>query len=220
MTDNTPRKTVYFVRHGQTLANVSPVFQAESSELSEKGIWQAEKIAQRAAKIPCEVLISSPYHRARQTAEAISKTTGKEVIFSDLFVERKKPKSIQGKPYDDPTARKIWQAWEERLYQSGSQRVEDGENFDDLLERADKALDYLLNRPEQTIMVITHGFFLRTIIARVLLGEDLTGKLRNRIESRSGMENTGLAVLEYRPAFQEPPAWRLWTYNDHTHLIE
>jgi probable phosphoglycerate mutase len=133
------KKIVYFVRHGQSEDNIAPVFQAPDSPLSSEGKEQARRIAERVSKIPFEVLIASPFQRAKETAEAIARATGKTPEFSDLFVERIKPKSVAGKFYNDPEADKIWRQWNQSLYSSGM-RIEDGENFDDIIDRTDKAL--------------------------------------------------------------------------------
>ncbi len=210
-------KTVYFVRHGQSEDNVAPVFQAPDSPLSDKGRDQAKHIAQRVSKLSFEALIASPFPRAKETAEIIAGVTGKVPEYSDLFVERIKPTSINGKSYKDEEANVVWRKWEKSLY-TPDLRVEDGENFDDLVARADKALGFLKNRSEKSIVVVTHGYFLRTIVARVLLGELLSGEAFKRFQRMASMENTGLTVLRYQSAFEEEPSWRLWVYNDHAHL--
>lgn len=51
-------KTVYFVRHGQSVDNISPVFQGEDSDLSEDGIRQADFIAKRVSHLQFDKLIS------------------------------------------------------------------------------------------------------------------------------------------------------------------
>ena len=88
------KKTVYFVRHGQSVDNTSPVFQSVNSPLSEKGIRQAKNIAKRLSTLQFESLISSPVQRALETAQQIADKTGKQVVHSDLFVERVKPSEI------------------------------------------------------------------------------------------------------------------------------
>jgi broad specificity phosphatase PhoE len=139
------------------------------------------------------------------------------VEYSDLFVERIKPMSINGKPDDDKEASVIWKQWNESLYTPGI-HVADGEGFDDIIARADKALAFLEERSEKSIVVVTHGYFLRTMIARVLIGESLTGEIFKRFQRTASMENTGLTVLKYKDAFEEEMHWRLWVYNDHAHL--
>ncbi|MBI2589642.1 histidine phosphatase family protein [Candidatus Berkelbacteria bacterium] len=212
-------KVVYFVRHGQSQGNISPVFQAPDAPLSEKGGQQAKNIAQRVSKLSFEAIISSPFERAQQTAEEIAKMTGKKVEYSELFVERVKPTSIYGKSFTDGKADRTWREWNESLFTPGM-RIEDGENFDDIILRADKALEYLYNRKETSMVVVTHGYFMKTIIARVLLGNLLSGEIFRNIRKMASMENTGLTVLQYRGGFEEAPAWRLWIYNDHAHLAD
>lgn len=210
-------KIVYFLRHGQSEDNISPVFQAPDSPLSETGRLQAKYIADRVSKISFDTLISSPYPRAKETAEIIAEATKKSPEYSELFIERIKPTSISGKPFSDSEADKIWRQWEESLYTSGL-RSEDGENYDDLVARADKALEFLNLREEESIVVVTHGFFLRTIVARVILGDLLTDAAYKQFQSSASMENTGLTVLRYESGFEKAAKWKLWIYNDHAHL--
>ncbi len=217
MTDSNSDKIVYLVRHGQSTDNIAPVFQAPDSPLNEIGRGQAEKIAERISKLSFEALISSPFQRAKETAEAIAEASYKKPEYSDLFVERGKPTSVNGQPYKDEKANIVWREWEKSLY-TPSMRVEDGENFDDIVARADSALEFLKNRPERSLVVVTHGFFLRTIVARVLIGDSLSGELLRKFQKATRTENTGITVLQYQNAFEEEPAWRLWIYNDHSHL--
>jgi probable phosphoglycerate mutase len=213
------KKTVYFVRHGQSIDNASPVFQSVNSPLSERGISQAKNIAERLSTLQFETLISSPVQRAKETAQQIADKTGKDLVFSDLFVERIKPSEIDGKPWTDASANKIWRTWEKSLY-TPDLRVSDGENFDDIIVRVDKALAYLEECPESTLAVVTHGYFLRALVARVLLGDSLTGPIIKRFQERASIENTAITVLKYRDAYEEDFAWRLWTLNDHSHFAE
>ncbi len=210
-------KTIYFVRHGQSEHNIAPVFQSPDSPLSEEGKRQALSMAERVAKISFDVLISSPFVRAKETAEAIAQASGKTIEISELFTERIKPSYINGKPYTDSKAELLWRQWEESLLTPGA-RVEDGENYDDLLARAEAAFNFLQKRTEQTFVVVTHGYFLRFMIAKVLLGEHLSGEVYKRFQKSLATENTGLTVLHYRDDFEEGPRWRLWIYNDHAHL--
>ena len=212
-------KTVYLVRHGQSEGNIAAAFQGPDSPLSEKGKMQAENIADRVSKLSFDAFIASPFRRARETAEVIAQATGKQIEYSELFTERIKPTSLNDKPHEDEKARASWKEWERSLHTSGM-RVEDGENFDDLLARADKALEYLKNRPEKSLVVVTHGYFLRTMVARVLLGDFLSEGVFKRFHAMVSMENTGLTILRYHGKQGEDPMWRLWIYNDHAHLAE
>ena len=207
------------MRHGQSQDNVAPLFQSPDSCLNPKGREQASKIADRISKLKFAALLSSSLPRATETAEIIGQTTNCTPELSDLFVERIKPSSINGKLYNDAGASAVWRNWEKSLYTPGM-RVEDGENFDDIVRRTDQALKLLKSRSEHSIVVVTHGYFLRSIIARVLLQDQLSGDAFREIQRLASMENTGLTVLRYSDAFEEKPCWRLWIYNDHAHLAE
>lgn len=217
--DKELEKNIYFVRHGQSVDNISPVFQSLTSPLTEKGIRQAKSIADRLSNVDFDTLIASPVKRAKETAIYIGTKTGKSPIYSELFVECVKPSVLDGKPWSDDKATDLWNKWQKTLFSSGS-RIKDGENFEDIITRVDKALKFLLERPEKNIVVVTHGFFLRSIIARILIGDELTGPVLRRFQELVSMENTGITVLQYKAAFQEDYAWRLWTFNDHSHFAE
>lgn len=210
-------KMVYLLRHGQSEANVARVYQGLDSPLNEAGRGQAENVAERVAKLEFDVLLSSPLKRARQTAERISEKTGKEAEYVDLFVERVKPTDILDKPYEDKEAEALWREWEKSFRIAGV-KAEDGESFEEVAERAGRALDYLRERPEEGMVVVTHGFFLRMIMAKVLLGDLLSVEVFANYIKATSVKNTGITVLKYVGGFEEESAWRLWVYNDHSHL--
>jgi len=213
------QKIVYIVRHGQSDDNVAPVFQAYNSPLSASGKEQAERLASRIEQLDFEALISSPQERAKQTAQAIALKTNKRVELSDLFIERFKPTSINSKPYDDTQALNTWRDWEKSLLNTG-RKVEDGENYDDMIRRADGALDYLQRRDEKSLVVVSHGHFIRTLVARVLLGSEINPMSLKRFYNLISIENTGITVLHFRVAYEESACWRLWSLNDHAHFAE
>lgn len=212
-------KTVYIVRHGQSNDNTLPVFQSYDAKLSNKGLAQAEQLAQRISKLKFDILVSSPQVRARQTADKIAELTGVEAQFSDLFIERFKPTSIDGKPWDDVTANATWRNWERSLV-TPNLRIEDGENYDDIVSRADRALEFLEKQSADSLVVVSHGHFIRTIVARILLGQQLSGKTLKQFYNLTSLENTAITVIKFRDAFEEDARWRLWTLNDHAHFAE
>ena len=91
-------------------------------------------------------------------------------------------------------------------------------------ERALQALAYLLERPEKTILVATHGFFLHMIIALVTLGDSLTAEEFNRVAPAVWMDNTGITRIEHREQVftridgKRYTGWVLRVWNDHAHL--
>jgi broad specificity phosphatase PhoE len=209
-------KKIYFVRHGESEGNAGPIRQTASTSLTEKGRSQAAYVAERCAKLPIEVVISSTMTRAKETAEIILTKVSKPIEYSDLFVERRRPSEVLGKPKDNPEAEQAETEIKKHFHEPGW-RFSDEENFEDLKERASKALEYLSQRPEENILVVTHGYFMRIVMAYMLFGKTLTGEECVKCIRKFHMENTGITVLEHDKANEKTPWW-LWIWNDHAHL--
>jgi broad specificity phosphatase PhoE len=208
-------KKIYFVRHGESEGNAGPIRQSAETPLTETGRRQAEFIAKRCAKLPIEAVISSTMVRARETSARISKELFLPVEHSDLFMERRKASIVVGKPKDDPETIAIEKVQKENFHTPGY-RHSDEESFEDLVTRTKAALNYLASRPEENILVVTHGYFLRMIVAYVTLGEKLSTKEMERFADVFHMENTGLSIIGHNEKKDNP--WWLWVWNDHAHL--
>ena len=209
-------KTVYFIRHGESEGNIGPVRQDGFSILSNKGREQAAFMAERCTRLPIDVLIASDMTRAQETATIIGEKIDKEVISSDLFRERRRPSAQTGKPKEDANAllidKEIW-----NNFGTAGYRHSDEENFEDLRDRAEKALAFIASRPEEHVAVVTHGFFMRIVMAYVVFRDKLTGKECELFMRTFHMENTGLTVLKHNGQDKEP-SWFVWVWNDHAHL--
>ncbi len=212
-------KTVYFVRHGESEGNVGERYQSADESLTEKGIEQAGIVADRCMHITFDTLIASAMTRAQQTAHIISNATNHAVVSSDLFVERIRPSELVGQLRSDPAFHAKDTAWWESLVGHGP-RVGDGENFDDLKDRIAQAFHFLEERTEQDILVVTHGVFLRMMVAYAFYGESLTPELFEPITRTLVTKNTGITVMrhdiESKSKWERP--WTLLVWNDHAHL--
>ncbi len=209
-------KNIYFIRHGESEGNVGPIRQTPTTPLTDKGKRQAQITADRCINIPVEIVISSTMSRARETTGIILEKVSKPVEYSDLFVEKRRTSEELGKPKDDPVALMIKEEFEVNFTKSGW-RFSDEENFDDLKKRGLEALEYLANRPEQNILVVTHGAFLKILAACVVFGENLTADECWNFLHKFHMENTGITVFKCDEEIKHNP-WRIWIWNDHAHL--
>ena len=209
-------KKIYFIRHGESEGNVGPIRQTGASSLSEKGKSQAKSVAKRCAKLSVDLIISSSMNRATETANIILEQVAKPIEYSDLFVERRRPSEVLGKPKDSEMAQHAEKEIFEHFHETGW-RFSDEENFDDLKERARKALKYLAERSEENILVVTHGFFMRIIMAYIIFGDTLTGEECTKCIRTFHMENVGITVLVNDKENAKTPWW-LWIWNDHAHL--
>lgn len=94
---------IYFVRHGETSLNAECRCTGQIDvELNEKGIVQANELAEKLKDFKFTKIFCSPLLRAKQTAEIINQKHGKEIVFVDGFKERNCG-SRQGVCYKDLT---------------------------------------------------------------------------------------------------------------------
>ncbi len=208
-------KRIYFVRHGQSEGNANELRGHVSHQLTKRGREQAAFIAERCANLPIDCIISSTVLRAKETAGFIAEKLNMVPEYSDLFVEARSSSNVTGKPRTDEGAIAAQAAIDANFHVPGF-RYEDAENFEDLNERARQALDLLAHREEDSVLVVTHGFFMRIIMARVVHGDDLTAELCRDFIRSFHLENTGLTVLGYDETKLKP--WWVWIWNDHAHL--
>ena len=132
-------KLIYFVRHGETEDNAKNIRQGPDGPLSEKGRAQALQTAKRFPKQKGgpQVIISSPYERAKETAEILARELGMSVEYSDLLVERRNPSAIIGHEGGERDVKQIVDQMDKSFHDDNF-RYADEENFVDLKERAKK----------------------------------------------------------------------------------
>jgi broad specificity phosphatase PhoE len=210
---------IYFVRHGESEGNVGPFVQGPEEPLTDEGKKQAEVVSRRFLSIPIDVILASPEVRAKTTAEIIAGVINKPLDFSNLLVEFIKPSVIVKKPKKDPEVKEIKKLIKENFHVSGWKHS-DEENFEDLRKRASDLLKSLLLRKEENILIVTHGIFMRMIIAVAIMGENLTSHEYWKIFISLALDNTGITVLKSNNTeeYADASPWELITWNDHTHL--
>lgn len=209
-------KKIYFVRHGVTEGNENNKFQLHTIPLSEKGVRQANLIAQRLLdeKINVDVIIASPMVRASQTANIIAKKSGLKVIENELYEELHRPSIVRGKSKADKDVKAIM-AEVKANFANPDWRHSDEENYFLLKERAEKALKYILNREEENILIVTHGGILKMMLSVIVFNDKITPEIFKRMDYMFGTSNTGISLVEFNDL-----GWYVKTWNDYTHLGE
>ena len=162
---------IYFVRHGETVLTPQRKFSGTGAldpELMQDGLDQAELVAKECAKLGAEVLIASPLNRTRQTAEAISRSTGLEIIFDEAWYELSfgswDGKAIEEVREEEPDN---YQAW---INSSSYAPPGGGESYDEASVRIEEALEKLVAEyPGKKIIVVTHNGVVKTA-AKIAVG--------------------------------------------------
>ena len=202
---------LYLVRHGESEYNAEELYQPPTSKLSEKGVEQANFLAQRFQSIPVDVIFSSSLTRAKETAEIIAKVIQKEIVYEDLLAEIKRPSEVIGKSKKDPEVIELFKQIDSHA-DDPNWHYSDEESFTDLKKRAQELLLFIESRQEEHILCVTHGAMLRMIIC-VMLHSDVSAEFYQRFWNFFRTRNTGITVCDY-----EDGEWHLVTWNDHAHL--
>jgi broad specificity phosphatase PhoE len=204
---------VYFVRHAESQDNALRKHQVASVGLSELGIKQAKRVTQRLVTKNIDAVISSPYERARQTAEFISAAVQKPIELTPLLTELKRPTAIEGRHYDDPEAVRIRSAIIANLHDP-AWRYADEETFFDARERAIQCITFITQLDKSNVLLITHGGIIGMIIAVMLHGKEMGVGDFLKLRTFMRADNAGITLCKY----MNDKTWKLITWNDCAHL--
>jgi broad specificity phosphatase PhoE len=178
-------KDVFLVRHGATAWNLGPDRRYQGSvdtPLSPVGLKQASNVAAFFQERPIDGIISSPLRRAHDTALVIAQALdGPEVEV--LPVLREFGFGVwEGKTWSeiDATFGNMRTRW---LENPEGASIPGAESVDSLFDRAEKGLSLVREYPGSSLVVVSHGAFIRALSATLL---NLPRKELNRIEQDPG----------------------------------
>ena len=146
------------VRHGETVDNVNQIMQGQTQgELTQKGVLQAEELAQQMRDEQIDVFVSSDLKRSIDTCRIIAQLHGLPVVQTPLLRER---------DWGGFTGRFIPDLKDETW-------PDDIESITDLRTRAKAFLDFIRKQyPGKTVLAVGHGIINKAIQA-VHLGKDM-----------------------------------------------
>lgn len=206
-TNSSELTTLILLRHGETEWNLTGRWQgqAEDTPLTALGREQARIVARRLAAYPIQAIYSSDLVRAFETAQIVGQVLGVELI-PEPGLRESDIGAWTGLTWDEITARFPDEV--AAMFAGEDVRRGGGESYGELQARLAATLDRILARHAgQTVLLVSHGAALRSLIAYVI-GADLAQMHRIAIGG-----NTALSVVE---------AWRgglrLVSYNDTAHL--
>lgn len=205
---------VYFVRHGESVGNKANLHQTTDMPLSDTGVAQANKIAERLKKFKIDYILASSVARAKETAEIISKSLGIPIEERQELTEAKGPSEIRGKSINDPEAMKIKKLIREHFLE-GNWRHSDEENFDNLNERTQSFLKNILkHHKDHDLLCVSHATLIKFMVCKMVFGTELTPRTFHLFFHHFWTSNTGLTVCEY----DNENGWWVRHFNDASHL--
>jgi len=161
---------LYFVRHGESTSDVKQRYEGDYDDhLTEKGKEEAREIAQKLLDKGIEIIFSSARIRAVETSEILCSVLRRELLVMEEFNEQNIYNAYQELAIEQPEEeyRKLGELISQR-----DQKYPNVESYKQLKERVLQGLSHIINRPNQTVAVVTHGGPIRCIVREVLqLGE-------------------------------------------------
>lgn len=200
------KKTVYIVRHGETEYNRQHIIQGSGvdSELNERGRQQARAFFEHYQHLPFEAVLTSRLQRTHQTMHWFIEKGLPWEQFAEInemnwgVHEGKESTAAMNEEYQA-----IKSEWSNGNYQV---RVKGGESAAELAARIEKFVAHLRQRPEELLLVCSHGRAMSALMS-VLRREEL--KNMNKYTHH----NTGLWKTQY-----DQEVFHFEMENDTQHL--
>ena len=190
-------RTIFLIRHGETVGNAGRIVQKPDSPLSPRGVLQAERLGARLTGAGIARILASDLARAAATAESLRRATGAALEYEPLLHERNFG-DIRGTPYADLGFDMFAPDYE----------PPNGESWEVFHARVDRAwarVHAVAAATEGPLAVVTHGLVCRSLAARHLV-------LPAGAVVPERWENTSLTIVE------GPAPWRVSLLNCITHL--
>lgn len=203
-------RTVYLVRHGQRLDAVDKEWHKKDgglkydSPLSEEGIEQAQRIANRLRTERIEHIFVSPFVRALQTADAIAQARHQMFMVdwgvSEWHGRAMMPEKPQLPAIEERAERFPWLDvdHESQVFPQYPETVQQ------VFDRYERAMQNLMSRYEGNLLIVGHG--------RVVTG--ISHVLTQKPESHFKYPEAGLTKL----VLDEAGTWEIRLNGDDTHL--
>lgn len=183
--------TMILLRHGQTGLSVEHRYSGRGNPpLTNTGRDQAAAAAHRLSAFGVAAIVTSPLTRARETADAVSTTTGAPVTELADLTETDFG-AWEGLTFAEARGRdpELHGAW----LTNPSVPTPGGESFDQVHERVARARDWIIKRhPGETVVVVSHVTPIKSLLRIALeVGPSLLFRLH--------LDLASLSVIEFYP---------------------
>lgn len=214
--------TLYFVRHGESVANLSDrngdKRPEDADRLSERGWEQARSLGRRLQGEGLELIVASPMTRAQETAQGIAEVLELPIeIDEDLFEVRQSDAFYAASPDFGDTGTLSWMPTADPNYAPPG-----AESFADVVARVRRVQARLAEiASERRVVAVSHHNFLHFFLGVTFFGDDYSPAMMRGLY-QAGHANTGITIFE-KVARREMdgvdlPGWVLTTWNDRAHL--
>jgi probable phosphoglycerate mutase len=175
---------IYLIRHGETPGNAERVVQTADTPLSERGLLQARRLAERLGRTRIARILASDLTRAAMTAEPLREALDAPLALDPLLQERNFGE-LRGTPYAE---------LEVDIFAAGFAPPggETWETFDARVDQAWRRVTEVARVTPGHLAVVTHGLVCFSLATRHL-------SLPPEAEPRLGFANTSVTIAQATP---------------------
>lgn len=207
---------LYLVRHGCTDAKKDGCRQTPQSSLGTEGRQQVKALAKRLSKEKIDLILSSHWLRAKETAAIIAGINQASLEILEPLHERLYDLQVHGIAIESDLNQRYLKEQEKNFFDIDWKFLDGDESLRELAQRAAKARDELSQKYcGQTILAVTHEFFLRCFLAVCLLGDEFDNSTFMKIFHSSEFSNASLSLLEFDEGKR---TWKIHFLNSTEHL--
>jgi broad specificity phosphatase PhoE len=158
-------------RHGESTLNVERVINGDPSRpvrLTENGRKAAERLGAQVAALDLDLCVHTRFQRTQETARIALK--GRDIAFvEEPLLDDIDVGELEGDTLD------AYREWKEA--HTRRDRFPGGESLDDAARRYARGFRKLLDRPEQSVLVVCHEIPLRYALNAAARSTDLDGPI-------------------------------------------
>jgi len=157
---------IYLIRHGQTTGDIAGLYGGTYDDhLSKKGVEQVKEMAKKLVDKNIEIIYSSPYHRARETAEIIARNIAAPIEIKTDLRERNAYGFMDGQ-----SKKEMAEKYPEEVAKAEDYRqmVRGGEEYEGFKKRILAVFDEIAREKYDTVAVLSHGGPIRCFYREVL----------------------------------------------------
>ena len=158
--------------------------------LSTAGVAAANEVSAKLAKLEIDAVYTSPIQRCRETAAILARPHGSKPRVRQGLIE------VEYGRWSGRTLRSLYRlrAWKSLMEDPTGFRFPEGETLDEVRRRCARLVTHMAeNHEKQTVLAVSHGDVIRSIVAHSLNGStDLIHRLH--------VGPLGITVLEISPA--------------------
>jgi len=198
---------IYLIRHGESMQSSEYFCEAKQTinpPLTQKGIEQAHKLADRLKCVAFDRIYTSDLDRAIQTANILNASVNSDVIISKHFREIDMGE-IHKKSWDD-----FPELYSEWILHEADIPYPNGENGADVWHRCKQKIDEIVSLNYKRIAIVCHGGTIRSMICGIL-----NIPQHKRFCLGAPTENCSVSIIIYKEKDSV-----LHTFNDFVHITK